>query len=579
MFVELVVTTMTNKNKKTMKRIIIILISCLLVNYSTSSIPGLAARDLADSDSIRVLSSPDLYNLSLKWAVEYNKISPEAKIKVISLKNGKISDNLLDQGEIGFVSNEYCTGFDDESVWKIVIGRDVIVPVINSNNPFFSEISQKGISQVSYARFFGNKDSMNWGTLLKGRQNSNANFYFYNDESVSKGISQFLKTEKINIHGIETVSPEEMISEIKKDPFSIGFCKIINILDPENQTLVENISIAPIDRNGNGEIDYSEKIYDDLNSFSRGVWIGKYPKALFSSIYSVSSKVPKNANEVAFLKWVVTDGQKYLYSNGFSDLLVSERQSNTDKLYNARFYAGAVSNDRLLLKTLLFVITTIVLTGLIAGAISRYRKRKKAEIKIKASVSMPLPDENSLLVPKGIYFDKTHTWAFMEQNGVVKVGIDDFLQHLTGPITRIKMKSEGHKVKKGEHILSLIQNGKQLNIYAPISGTILEKNIELDTNSSMLNYSPYNDGWVYRIEPTNWLRENQLLFMADKHRQYIKNEFSRLKDFLADILRADNEKYAQIVLQDGGELIDHTLENLGPEVWEDFQSKFIDPSR
>jgi len=570
---------MTNKNKTTMKKIIISLICCLLVNYSFSSNTGLAPINPAPEDSIKVVSSPDLYNLSLKWASEYNKISAETKIKVISVNNGKMKDNLLDQGEIGFVSNEYSTGFDNESVLKIVIGRDVIVPVINSNNPFLSAISQKGISPESYARFFDNKDSMNWGTLLKGKQNSTAIFYYYNDESILKGISQFLKTEKSKIHGIEAESSEEMISAIKKDPYAIGFCKMINILDPENQTMAENITIAPIDRNGNGEIDYNEKIYDDLNSFNRGVWIGKYPKTLFSSIYSVSSISPKNEKEVAFLKWVVTDGQKYLYSNGFSDLLLAERQSNTDKLYNARVYAGAVSNDRLLLKILLFVITTIVLAGLIAGAISRYRNRKKAEVRVKASVSMPMPDENSLLVPRGIYFDKTHTWAFMEQNGVVKVGIDDFLQHLTGPITRIKMKNEGHKVKKGEHILSLIQNGKQLNIYAPISGTILERNSALDTNSSMLNHSPYNDGWVYRIEPTNWLRENQLLFMADKHRQYIKNEFSRLKDFLAEILKADNEKYAQVVLQDGGELIDNTLANLGPEVWEDFQLKFIDPSR
>ena len=188
LFVKLVITKMTNKNNKTMKRVIIFLISCLLVNYSVSSIPGLAARNLTASDSIKVLSSPDLYNLSLKWACEYNKISPETKIKVISVNNGKITDNFLDQGEIGFVSNEYSTGFDNESVWKIVVGRDVIVPVINSNNPFLSEISQKGISPESYARFFDNKDSMNWGTLLKGKQNSTANFYYYNDESISKGF-------------------------------------------------------------------------------------------------------------------------------------------------------------------------------------------------------------------------------------------------------------------------------------------------------------------------------------------------------------------------------------------------------
>ena len=191
----------------------------------------------------------------------------------------------------------------------------------------------------------------------------------------------------------------------------------------------------------------------------------------------------------------------------------------------------------------------------------------------------PVLDENSLIVPAGLYFDKTHTWAFMEQNGIVKVGIDDFLQHITGTITRIKMKNQGEKVKKGEQILSIIQNGKQLNLYAPISGIIKEQNRKLETNSSIINSSPYNDGWIYKIEPTNWLRENQLLFMADKHKQFIKNEFSRLKDFLAVTLSGDTEKYARVILQDGGELRDGILSNLGPEVWEDFQTNFIDPSR
>ena len=70
-----------------------------------------------------------------------------------------------------------------------------------------------------------------------------------------------------------------------------------------------------------------------------------------------------------------------------------------------------------------------------------------------------------------------------------------------------------------------------------------------------------------------------MLFMADKHRKFIKAEFSRLKDFFADIITQDKELDAQAVLQDGGELIDKTLSNFGPEVWEEFQTKFIDPSR
>jgi hypothetical protein len=67
--------------------------------------------------------------------------------------------------------------------------------------------------------------------------------------------------------------------------------------------------------------------------------------------------------------------------------------------------------------------------------------------------------------------------------------------------------------------------------------------------------------------------------MAEKYKLHIKNEFSRLKDFLAVALKPDEEKYALAILQDGGELRDGILSNLGPEVWEDFQTNFIDPSR
>jgi hypothetical protein len=101
----------------------------------------------------------------------------------------------------------------------------------------------------------------------------------------------------------------------------------------------------------------------------------------------------------------------------------------------------------------------------------------------------------------------------------------------------------------------------------------------LDSDAAMVNRSPYDEGWIYRIEPTNWLRENQLLFMADKQRLFLKSEFSRLKDFLSETLKTGDEKYARLILQDGGELSDNTLSNLGPEVWDDFQTKFIDPSR
>jgi len=56
----------------------------------------------------------------------------------------------------------------------------------------------------------------------------------------------------------------------------------------------------------------------------------------------------------------------------------------------------------------------------------------------------------------------------------------------------------------------------------------------------------------------------------------LADEFLRLKDFFAAVLKANNTEYALITLQDGGALKDNVLADLGPEVWEDFQTKFID---
>jgi glycine cleavage system H lipoate-binding protein/ABC-type phosphate transport system substrate-binding protein len=550
------------------------------MNYSNlSSKEAVTENNLIPEDSIRVMSTPDLYGLSVKWAEEYKRLFPEMKIRVISVSDSKMADKLIADGNIGFVSNDYYAGFNDQSIWKVVVGRDVIVPVINSKNPFSDEISQKGVSRENFISFFKNPDSSTWGTLLKSKSMKTANYYWIKDESISAGLSEFLGTSETRIKGIEVEDGEKMISAIQKDPYAIGFCKMINILDFKNQSIIEDIRLLPIDRNGNGEVEYNEEIYNDFNVFSRGVWIGKYPKSLFSNIYSVSYNQPKKETEVAFLKWILTDGQQFLLGNGYSDLLLSERQTTVDKLYTARVYTSSSKETNTLPKTILLIVALIIIAGFILDYSVRYLRRKRISEKISGTETGSVFNENSVIVPNGVYFDKTHTWAFMDQNGVIKVGVDDFLQKIAGPFTRIKMKSPGKKVKKGEQIMSVIQNGKQLNLYSPVSGTIIEQNKTLETDSSKVNSSPYTEGWIYKIEPSNWLRENQLLFMAEKQKQFIKNEFSRLKDFLSVALQADKENYALVVLQDGGELRDGVLSNLGPEVWEDFQTNFIDPSK
>jgi hypothetical protein len=133
-------------------------------------------------------------------------------------------------------------------------------------------------------------------------------------------------------------------------------------------------------------------------------------------------------------------------------------------------------------------------------------------------------------------------------------------------------------VRRGEKLLTIVKDGKQIDLYSPISGKIKSLNTSLSEDPSLFNSSPYTDGWVYLIEPRNWTREMQLMFMADKYRLWLRDEFERLKSFISTIMR-ENSTGAYVILQDGGEMKDNLLSDLEPEIWEDFQRRFIDTSR
>lgn len=576
---------MTELNMNAMKNTILLFIGLLLIHFcnfsyciNENNINGVTKNKVSSEGSITIQCSPDLYNLTSKWASEYGKLNPGIRVNVIKNTGTGNDDNLKPEGNLFFFSNESVSSLKNDAVWRMVVGRDAIVPVINSKNPLLKEINEQGISSDDLTRLFKSPDNLQWGSLLENGKDIPLHYFKTNDKSTNSNLSAFLNQDQIPDIGMNVNDGREMIAAIQKDPYGLGFCRMKDLLDINGQSIPDNIKLLPIDKNGNGRIDNFEKIYHDQNAFMRGVWIGKYPVALSRNIYSVSSAKPTSEVEVAFLKWVLTDGQQFLNQNGYFDLVYGEREAKLGILTENKIIANT-SNASNPFQIAMFIIIALFVTGFIVVAIYRFVSHKKRIITDTSSAKLPVFDEKSVVVPKGLYFDKSHTWAFMELDGNVRIGIDDFLQHITGPITRIKMKYPGEMIKKGEKIFSIIQNGKQLTIHSPISGTIKSQNEMLARNTLAINASPYYYGWVYLIEPANWIRETQFMIMAEKYTEWLKNEFSRLKDFFAASLKANTIEYAHIVLQDGGDIKDNILSDFGPEVWEDFQTKFIDASK
>lgn len=542
-------------------------------NSSTVTLTD-ASTNLPINDTLKIMSSPELYNLTTNWAAEYTRLNPTINISITKFTD----DQLLNTDNLSFITNEYPNIVNDEAKWKMVVGHNAIVPVINAGNPMLNEISLRGISSKGFARLVKDPENTNWAEIINGGQNSPVHFLLLDNEAVKTGISKFTDTDPLATGGIKLYEPEELITALQKDVYAIGFCRLVDVRKANSNEMIGNIKLLPIDKNSNGRIDNFENIYASLETVSRGIWIGKYPNTLCGSIYAISPGKPADKNSLSFLTWIMTSGGQFLNTNGYSELAGVEKESNLTALLNNEFTVS-VSNEPQTSNIWLIIIVGLIIAGIIFAVVMYSFGSEKSPAGVGEINHIPALNENIIAAPKGLYFDKTHTWAFMEKDGVVRVGVDDFIQHITGTLTRIKMREPGEKVRKGEKILSIIRDGKQLNICTPVSGIIKEKNSALIAKSSIINSSPYSEGWVYMIEPNNWLRETEFLFMSDKYKEWLKDEFKRIKDFFAVSVKTDSSVYANIILQDGGQLTDNVLADLSPEVWEDFQTNFIDTSK
>ena len=203
------------------------------------------------------------------------------------------------------------------------------------------------------------------------------------------------------------------------------------------------------------------------------------------------------------------------------------------------------------------------------------RKRQAAAISA-ASLYQGFFDEKTANMPRGLKYDSGHTWAHMDEYGRIRIGVDDFLQHIMGPISGIIMKNPGDFVKKGEVFMSLIQDGKRLELRSPVNGKVRVANEKLNVDASVINVSPYDQGWVYLIEADDFKRDSRLMYHTDSAARWINSEFLRMKDFFSSLPTTSLQGTPAIVMQDGGSLKDQILHEFGPEIWEEFQNGFLD---
>jgi glycine cleavage system H protein len=113
-------------------------------------------------------------------------------------------------------------------------------------------------------------------------------------------------------------------------------------------------------------------------------------------------------------------------------------------------------------------------------------------------------------VPDDLRYSREHEWA-RDENGRVRVGITDFAQDALGDVVYVSLPEVGAEVIAGQAFGEVESTKSVSDVYAPVTGTVVERNGALEDKPELVNEQPYGDGWLVAIEPSDAAELRDLL--------------------------------------------------------------------
>jgi glycine cleavage system H lipoate-binding protein len=134
-----------------------------------------------------------------------------------------------------------------------------------------------------------------------------------------------------------------------------------------------------------------------------------------------------------------------------------------------------------------------------------------------------------IVVPRTLFFHPGHTWARLESDGHVTVGVDDLARTAIGDVKDIELPVVGECLTAGRPAIAVQLAAGRLFLAAPVSGTVTEVNRVLGTDSVRLRWRPYKEGWAFRLAPgDNLAAELGRLNIGRDAERWMRRELDRL---------------------------------------------------
>jgi phosphate transport system substrate-binding protein len=284
--------------------------------------------------TIRVSGAWALYPMMVRWGEEFGKLHPKVRVDISAGGAGKgVADTLSGLVDIGMVSREISPEEIKQGAFFVPVVKDAVFATLNDGNPVFAKsLLSRGIKKKTFVDLWINGTALTWGEVVGTDTKSRVQVYTRSDScGAAETWAQYLGGKRQeDLKGVGVYGDPGLAEAVRKDVFGIGYNNLNYAYDAKTGLPLQGLQIIPIDVNENGKVDPEEDLKTRTKAL-QAVRSGFYPAPPARDLY-LTTKDRFKGPAKEFIRWILTDGQKFVDEMGYIRLKDDQIQEALKKL-------------------------------------------------------------------------------------------------------------------------------------------------------------------------------------------------------------------------------------------------------
>lgn len=175
-------------------------------------------------------------------------------------------------------------------------------------------------------------------------------------------------------------------------------------------------------------------------------------------------------------------------------------------------------------------------------------------------------------IPGGVFIARNHTWFNIDQEGITRIGIDDFAKKLIGKIDSVDFPNLGMSIKAGQPLFTVRQGSRRISFNSPVTGKVSRVNTILQNNIQPMEMTPYEKNWICALDTDKIDDEIKSMSIGKSAVALFQADIQKCKTIMKELLKSEKHEGEYV---EEGQFYVGQFEKLSETNWQRVVSEFF----